>query len=91
VKRDGRIGLRNADTRLSSSEVKQMVRIRKQEYRTRSELLGEAWRVYFESRYPVCTPTKAERTAINKGRAEFKRGEYVTLAEVHDELAIVRL
>jgi len=60
---------------------KQMAKIQKQEHRTRSELLREAWRLYFESRYPVHTPTKAERTAIDKGRAEFERGEYVALAK----------
>lgn len=70
---------------------KQMAKIQKQEHRTRSELLREAWRLYFESRYPVYTPTKGERVAINKGRAEFKRGEYVTLSELHDELAVARL
>jgi predicted transcriptional regulator len=70
---------------------KQMAQIQKQEHRTRSELLREAWRLYFASRYPVYTPTKAERAAINKGRAEFRRGEYVTLSELHDELAAARL
>jgi Arc/MetJ-type ribon-helix-helix transcriptional regulator len=69
---------------------KQMAKVQKQEHRTRSELLREAWRLYFDSRYSVYTPTKAERVAINKGRAEFKRGEYVTLAELHDELATAR-
>ena len=59
---------------------KQMAKVQKEEHRTRSELLREAWRHYFKSRYPLYTPTKAERAAINKGRAEFKRGEYVSLA-----------
>src|SRR5258708_35830492 len=69
---------------------KQMAKVQKEEHRTRSELLREAWRLYFESRYPLYTPTKAERAAISKGRAEFKHGEYVTLAELHDELASAR-
>jgi metal-responsive CopG/Arc/MetJ family transcriptional regulator len=70
--------------------VKQMAKVQKEEHRTRSELLREAWRHYFESRYPLYTPTKAERAPIDKGRAEFKRGEYVTLAELHNELAVAR-
>jgi predicted transcriptional regulator len=70
---------------------KQMARVQKEEHRTRSELLREAWLHYFESRYPVYVPTKAERAAIAKGRAEIKRGESVTLAELHDELAVARL
>jgi predicted transcriptional regulator len=69
---------------------KQMARIQKQEDRARSELLREAWRLYFASRYPAYTPTKAERAAIDKGHAEFKRGEFVTLAELHDELTAAR-
>jgi predicted transcriptional regulator len=64
----------------------QMKQVQKKENRTRSELLREAWRHYFESRYPVYVPTKAERAAIAKGRAEFARGEYVTLKELIDEL-----
>jgi predicted transcriptional regulator len=86
--------MRTTDTMsisLPPGMAKQMAKIQKQEHRTRSELLREAWRLYFASRYPVYAPTKAERAAINKGRAEFKRGEYVTLRALHDELAAARL
>ena len=69
---------------------KQMARVQKKEHRTRSELLREAWRVYFESRYPAETATKAELAAIRKGRAEFVRREYVTLAQLHHDLATAR-
>lgn len=65
---------------------KQMERVQKEENRTRSELLREAWRQYFESRYPVYQATKAELAAIRKGRAEIKRGDYVTLDELHHDL-----
>jgi predicted transcriptional regulator len=61
---------------------KQMERVQKEEHRTRSELLREAWRQYFESRYPVYTPSKAERAAIRKGRAEIKRGNFVNLEQL---------
>ena len=43
-----------------------------------------------ESRYPLYTPTKAEAAAIRKGRAAYKRGEFVTLNELHDELDAAR-
>jgi hypothetical protein len=38
---------------------KQMAKVQKEQNRTRSELLREAWRRYFESRFPEMTPTKA--------------------------------
>jgi predicted transcriptional regulator len=86
--------MRTTDTMtisLPPGMAKQMARVQKEEHRTRSELLREAWRHYFESRYPLYVPTKAERAAITKGRAEIKRGESVTLAKLHDELATARL
>ncbi|MGA2589495.1 MAG: ribbon-helix-helix protein, CopG family [Bryobacteraceae bacterium] len=70
---------------LPPAMAKQMERVQKEENRTRSELLREAWRRYFESRYPEATPTKDELAAIRKGRAAFKRGEYVSLDQLlHD-------
>src|ERR1035438_5795919 len=86
--------MRTTDTMtisLPPGMAKQLARVQKEEHRTRSELLREAWRHYFESRYPLYVPTKANRAAITKGRAEIKRGEAVTLAELHDELATGRL
>lgn len=38
------------------------------------------------SRYPLYSPTKAEAAAIRKGRAAYKRGDYITLTQLHDEL-----
>ena len=64
---------------------KQMEKVQKEENRTRSELLREAWRQYFESRYPAVEPNKAELTAIRKGRAEIRAGKFVTLQQLlHD-------
>ena len=71
---------------LPPAMLKQMEKVQKEEHRTRSELLREAWRQYFESRYPVYTPTKSELLAIQKGRAEIKRGQYVTLEQLRHEL-----
>ena len=80
--------MRTTDTftiSLPPAMAKQMKKVQKEENRTRSELLREAWRQYFESRYPVYTPTKAELAAIRKGRAEIKRGNFVTLEQLlHD-------
>jgi predicted transcriptional regulator len=71
---------------LPSAMAKQMERVQKEEHRTRSELLREAWRQYFESRYGIYTPSKAELAAIRKGRAAIKRGEFVTLQQLLNDL-----
>lgn len=64
---------------------KQMERVQKEENRTRSELLREAWRHYLASRSKTYTPTKAELAAIRKGRAEIRRGQSITLEQMlHD-------
>ena len=61
--------------------IREVERVRKAEHRTRSELLREALRAYFTARrtFPTYTPTAAELRAIEKGRAEMRRGEYLTL------------
>lgn len=85
--------MRTTDTMTISvptAMAKQMEKVQKEENRTRSELLREAWRRYFESRYPVYNPTKTEFTAIRKGRAAYGRGEYITLQQLHNELDSVR-
>lgn len=69
---------------------KQMEQVQKEEKRTRVELLREAWRHYFESRYSAYTPTKAEAAAIRKGRTAFKRGDFVPLSQLHNELDTAR-
>jgi Arc/MetJ-type ribon-helix-helix transcriptional regulator len=66
----------------------QMKRVQKKENRTRSELLREAWRQYFESHYGTYAPTKAELLAIRKGRAEIGRSQYTTLQELLQGLDI---
>ena len=67
--------------------VKQLEKVRKQEHRTRSELIREALRHYIDSRYPEVTPTKAELEAIRRGRAEIKAGRYTTLEQLSHEMA----
>ncbi len=75
---------------LPPAMVKQMEKVQRKEHRTRSELLREAWRQYFESRYAVYAPTRIELTAIREGRAAFKRGEFVPLSRLHHELDAAR-
>jgi Arc/MetJ-type ribon-helix-helix transcriptional regulator len=75
---------------LPPAMAKQMEKVQKRENRTRSELVREAWRLYYESRYPIYTPTKAEATAIRKGRAEMRRGEFVTLEQLLHEMGAKR-
>ena len=43
-----------------------------------------------EKRLSTYTPTKSEAAAIRKGRAAYKRGDYVTLGQLHDELESAR-
>lgn len=63
--------------------IQEVERVRKTEHRTRSELIREALRAYFNARqtFPSYTPTAAELRAIEKGRAAMRRGQYYTLDE----------
>ena len=63
--------------------INEVEQVRKAEHRTRSELIREALRVYFNARraLPTYTPTRAELRAIEKGRAAMRRGDYYTLDE----------
>ncbi len=62
--------------------IEQVERVRKQESRTKSELVREALRRYFANRAPMETPSAADREALRRGRAEYARGKYVTLDEL---------
>jgi Arc/MetJ-type ribon-helix-helix transcriptional regulator len=65
--------------------IRQFEEVRKKESRTRSELVREALRTYFESRNPASAPTKEELTALRRGRAAFRRGDVVPLKKfLHD-------
>jgi Arc/MetJ-type ribon-helix-helix transcriptional regulator len=57
----------------------QFEEVRKKESRTRSELVREALRAYFESRYPVDEPSPEELSALRRGRAAYNRGDAVSL------------
>ena len=66
--------------------LRQFEEVRKKESRTRSELVREALRAYFEERYPAVTPTPAELAALRRGRAAFRRGDSVSLTQFLDSL-----
>jgi predicted transcriptional regulator len=53
-------------------------KVHRKEHRTRSELVREALRAYIADRYPLAQPTKPELARIRKGRAEIRRGQFVT-------------
>ena len=67
---------------LPPAMVRQFEAVRRAENRTRSELVREALRSYFESRYAAVMPSRAEMAAIRRGRAAFQRGDYSPLSEV---------
>ena len=43
-----------------------------------------------EKRFPLYRPKKAEKEAIRKGRAAYKRGDFITLDTLRDELDTAR-
>ena len=71
---------------LPPAMLRELERVRKQEHRTRSELMREALRSYFSNRIREDAPTTAELRAIREGRAEIARGDFVTLGELRDDL-----
>jgi Arc/MetJ-type ribon-helix-helix transcriptional regulator len=66
---------------LPPAMLRQFEEVRKKESRTRSELVREALRAYFEERYSAVTPTPAELAALRRGRAAFRRGDSVSLTQ----------
>lgn len=66
---------------LPPAMVRLFEKVRKQESRTRSELVREALRVYFEERYPAVKPTRSELAALRRGRAAFRRGDSLSLSK----------
>ena len=65
---------------------KQVEKIRKEEHRTRSELVREALRQYILNRYPAEGMTRREAKIFSAGREAFKRGDFVTLDELENDL-----
>ena len=61
-------------------------KVRRKENRTRSELVREALRAYIADRYPTARPTSTEAARIRRGRAEIRRGDFLTLDQLRDVL-----
>lgn len=72
---------------LPPAMIKRVEQVRKAEDRTRSELVREALRRYFEESSAVVAATETELAAIRRGRAQIRRGQFVTLNQLLDELA----
>ena len=71
---------------LPPAMVAEVEKVRRAEHRTRSELIREALRAYFDGRYPSAVPMASERASLRKGRAEIRRGDYVTYDQLLDVL-----
>jgi len=71
--------------------IKAVEKVRKSEHRTRSELVREALRTYLATRrFREVAASPAELRAIRRGRAEIRRGQYVTLDQLLHEVGTPR-
>jgi predicted transcriptional regulator len=76
---------------LPAEMAEQVEKTRREEHRTRSELVLEALRTNISIRqFPEEIPTPAELRAIGRGRAAYERGDYVTLDELRRQEAMAR-
>ena len=70
--------------------IEELDRLSHRQHRSRSELLREAFRCYAagasEQQILVVDPEPDELEALEQGRAETARGEYVPLEDLLDEL-----
>ncbi len=71
---------------LPPAMIRHVERVRRVENRTRSELVREALRRYFSHAFPLVTPSPSELAAIRRGRAEIRRGDYLSLDQLHHDL-----
>jgi len=64
----------------------QIEKVRKAAHRTHSKLVREAQRTYISRRFAEAPVSAAELRAIRRGRAQIRRGEYVSLYELFNDL-----
>jgi hypothetical protein len=82
---------RDISIKLPAAVIRRVNWAARRENRNPSELAAEALQWYFlVHQIPEETPTPAELRAIRRGRAAFKRGDYITLDELRREEALVR-
>jgi Arc/MetJ-type ribon-helix-helix transcriptional regulator len=70
--------------------MEQMERVRKAEHRTRSELVREALRTYFSTRFPMVRISPDDLRALRRARREHVLGQYMTLDQLRDVLGSAR-
>ncbi len=68
--------------------IREIEEVRKAEHRTRSELVREALRTYFNVRRTYA-PSHPELRAIERGRTAIRRGDFVTFDDLRAALAAV--
>ena len=75
---------------LPSEMLDELDRLRKREHRSRSDLLREALRQYVAGdparRIPIVDPERGELDALEYGRQQTERGEYILLEDLLDDL-----
>jgi predicted transcriptional regulator len=73
---------------LDPAMAEEVEKVRKAEHCTTSELWRQAMRAFLRTRtLREYTPTRAELRSIEKGRAEIRRGDYLTLDDLRAYLA----
>ena len=74
---------------LPTEMLEELDRVRTREHRSRSGLLREAFRRYVAGestrRIPIVDPEPDELDALERGRAQTARGEYVLLKDLLDD------
>ena len=75
---------------LPAEMLDELDRVRKREHRSRSDLVTEALRQYVAGgsarRIPIVDPEPGELDALEYGRQQTERGEYVLLEDLLDDL-----
>jgi len=82
------MGYRNLSISLPDELVTLVELVQAREHRSRSEVMREALRLYFERRGLIEDPLPGELEAIDEARAEIARGDTVTLEEARRELGL---
>jgi predicted transcriptional regulator len=75
---------------LSADMLEELDRVRTRDHRTRSEILREAVRRYLTDeptrQIPIVHPEPGDLEALDHGRAQTARGEYVLLKDLLNDL-----
>jgi predicted transcriptional regulator len=84
--------VRSVTITLPAEMLEELDRVRKRERRTRSALLREAFRCYVSGeparRIPIADPEPGELDALEHGRTQTARGEFILLEDLLDDLHV---